>query len=1292
MNEDRVLSIPTFRNGSQIVQDSHKKGSMVLKTSIGLPPVILFLSSFGAAVCQAPQTRLAVDWRNTDAVTVTGSLPSVQSSSVLLERAPSETRLDRMILLLQPTMVQQQTLDAELANQQDPTSPAYHRWLTPSAFAAKYSNSASDVAAVAGWLRAAGFEIAPLPSGLGWIEFSGTAAQVEQAFHTQVMNVSAPTGTRAGLAASISVPAALKPMIHGLVSLDGALSSPALTTPQPMIAKTAELAAETSLSHAEAATPQLLAQFLHLDALHAGGSIGAGETIAIAARSNVRSTDIAAFRAAFTLPASPLNVILNGAEPGRTDDEAEATMAVSWAGAAAPGAQILLVPAATTSATDGLDLSLAAIVDQALAHTVSVGFSACEAALSEAHQAFYAALYRQAAAEGIAVIAAAGDSGPAACHTAGSDARVSSGYGVNALASTPWNTAVGVAGFDPTGPSASPSGLAAWSPIGIADPAYAGGGGTSTLYAAPGWQPALASPATNSKTSAGSNQTSLYEELKTAGLNPGYRLLPDLALPVAVDTAANHGLALCLSGAVSSSGCNLVRAGGSSSASALFSGIAALVAEKYGPQGNLAPRLYAFGNASGVLNDVQQGSAQLPCEPGTAGCGPSEKIGFAARIGYDLASGLGTVNAQALVSHWPRPMATGTNPVDIVLSVDNPPQNLTYNPQATVTLRATVSDPAGAGTPTGTVTFFNTSTNAALPATGSNTLSNGEVTMTVQGVFQLNANEIIVEYSGDNTYEAATSTTSATPQGPVDITISKSTTFLAVTPSAGSAAIGATVPVTVTLTVGNPPAGNVAPTGNVTLVVDGIAFSPPSALTTVGGVSTATFAWVVPNNTTRPHELSATYSGDANYATASPAISVPVDVTEGTTTTSLAVNGSPALGQLTTTWTLTATVAPSGTTPAVTGIVTFYDGGLSLGAANLSSTTTGYVAVLSVVLANNVSHTITAVYSGDPNWAASTSNVVPIVANTFSDYVVLTASNLPISSTTGLPTASPGQAVILAATVTPTVIPPLTAAEQFPTGYVDFYLVNTTGNTLIGRSLLVRSGLTDAAVANFTTATLPGGQDALIAFYEGDLYYSPGFSNTLTLGIQDFTIVPDPSNPATNLNIVQGSSGAAIYDITGLGGFAGEIQVVCAVPSQDLPMTCTASPQQVTPYATVTFVVQTFDTNATTGSNRNPGQLWPRAIGGTALALLSLFFLPFGRRARIFAGKSSRRFFVLLLLLIGLGGAGIGCNSVTLGGTSGANGGTPLGVATLKITASEYVDNTVFSRSVYLTVNVLVKP
>ena len=239
---------------------------------------------------------------------------------------------------------------------------------------------------------------------------------------------------------------------------------------------------------------------------------------------------------------------------------------------------------------------------------------------------------------------------------------------------------------------------------------------------------------------------------------------------------------------------------------------------------------------------------------------------------------------------------------------------------------------------------------------------------------------------------------------------------------------------------------------------------------------------------------------------------------------------------------------------------------------------------------------------------------------------------------------------------------------------------------MLGVVALSASPLSDASTASLTLSTLPGGQDTLVAVYQGDLYFSAATSNLLTLDVQDFTITPSPTNPPTNLTIVQGSSGSASFIVGGLGGFNNQIQVVCAVPSQD-DMTCTATPQQITPTGTVTFVVQTFAAgNTTAAANRNLPALWGRATGGAGLAVLAGFFLlPFGRKARIFVRSSTRRFFILLLLLAGLGGAGIGCNSVTMVGSSG----TPLGVATLKITATAYVDNTVVSHSVYLTVNVV---
>jgi hypothetical protein len=360
--------------------------------------VVVAAQSLPAATLPSPQPRVVGDdWRSGATVAVPHSQPALNPAALDLGVAPASQPLGRMLLLLAPAPAQQEALAAELASLQNPSSPGYRQWLTPQAFARAYANNSADVAAVAAWLAGQGFTVAPLPAGLGWVEFSGTAGEVEQAFGAQVRLISVSGSTRAVLASGIAVPAALAPVIAGLVSLDGAVSSPALTTPQPLTVSAADLASCASPAEAAAFTPRLAAQLLDVAPLASQGVNGGGQTIAIVSRSDVNSADVAAFRSAFELPASPLQVSISGPDPGLTDGQAEATFAASWAGAAAPAAKILLVPAASTIATDGVDLSLAAIVDRNLANVVAVGYSACEAALSPAHQAFYSALYRQAA-------------------------------------------------------------------------------------------------------------------------------------------------------------------------------------------------------------------------------------------------------------------------------------------------------------------------------------------------------------------------------------------------------------------------------------------------------------------------------------------------------------------------------------------------------------------------------------------------------------------------------------------------------------------------------------------------------------------------------------------------------------------------------------------------------------------------------------------------------------------------------------------------------------------------------
>ena len=1186
-----------------------------------------------ASVCAMhSQPRVAGDWQAEKPVRIAAASPrNAMDLGSDLGQAPAEEQLGRMILLLEPSGEQKAALDSELEAQQTPGSCGYHKWLSAREFADKFAVSEADAGQVAAWLRSQGLTVAPLPAGRGWIEFSGTAAQVEQAFHAEVHEYAGPQGSRYVLSGDISVPQALAPVIHGLVSLDGALAAAVATKPEPVETDEAALAAMDSAQGAEAVTPRMMAQSLHLDALHNAGNLGAGETIAIPARSRIDVADVSAFQAAFGLaPNQPKEVSgdADGSSAGFNTDQPSAELAAEWAGAAAPKAQIVVVSAASTGATDGVDLALGAVIDRELAHTVVVNYSDCEAGISESHRAFYAALYRQAAAEGITLIAAAGDSGAAACHASGAANAVTAGLGVNAIAATPWNTSVGAA--------ASAGGkLAAWSTAESAQDAYASGGGASSQYARPEWQTVTASALQG-------------------------RLIPEIALPAGANLPESSGLAFCFADAngenTSGNGaCTLMRSGGSGAAAAIFGGISALLEEKYGAQGNLAPRLYELSGQSGIFEDVTEGDARLACAAGSAGCDAAGRMGYTAGAGYDLATGLGSVNAQALVKAWPQ--ATGTGATEIVLTYSPTQANDTYNPSAVITFTATVASKTSGATPTGTVSFTDSTSGAALAGSPVQLSSAGTATLAVSSGLSIGGNNIVASYSGYSTYAANSAQ-------PVVITLEPSSTTVTVTPSTTTPASGANFTVTAALTVGSPVAGAATPAGEVTLNLDGKA-TGAATLTTSGGQTSASFTVAAPSSA-GAHTLQAVYAGNTDYD-ASTSNPVTLTVAKGAVTITLTAapaTMSPGIPEAFTAVLAAASGSTGGT--SITGTVSFYDGNTLLGTA----TVTSYAATLSsVALDTTKSHLITAVYSGDTNWAAVTSAPLSLLSAQLPDTVTLTA----------MPTAAgPGQAITFTATVTP-VSAPAANYEQNPTGKVTFYI----GTTVIGSATLA-AAVGNSSTATFTSANLPAGSDVVAAVYAGDSYFAIGTSNTVTVTVQDFSVAPAPSNPS-NLTIMKGQSGTASFIVSGLGGFGNQIQVTCNVPPP-ADMTCSATPVQVTPTSTVTFTIQTYTTggpsSTTTTSRRGAGPgPWMKAAGGFALAFV-VVLAPIGRRAR-----TLRRWMALVLLLAGLCGAGMGCGSSSNSNTSGD--GTPLGVATITITATAYVDQATVSHSVYLNVNVV---
>ena len=138
--------------------------------------------------------------------------------------APSSLPMNRMLLVLQRSPQQESALELLLDQQQDQSSPNYHQWLTPQQFGQQFGPSDQDIQKITSWLQSHGFQVAPISNGRTVIEFSGTAGQVQEAFHTAIHKYSVPTKSGAledhwANPVDPSIPAALAPVVVGIDTL-----------------------------------------------------------------------------------------------------------------------------------------------------------------------------------------------------------------------------------------------------------------------------------------------------------------------------------------------------------------------------------------------------------------------------------------------------------------------------------------------------------------------------------------------------------------------------------------------------------------------------------------------------------------------------------------------------------------------------------------------------------------------------------------------------------------------------------------------------------------------------------------------------------------------------------------------------------------------------------------------------------------------------------------------------------------------------------------------------------------
>jgi subtilase family serine protease len=279
-----------------------------------------------------------------------------------------------MLLLLNSTRAQSADLEALLAAQQDPDSPLYHQWLTPAQFGARFGASDADLTQVSAWLELHGLTVDEIPAGRRLVVFSGSAAQVSSTFRTGLDIYRVNGALHLANALDPQIPAPLSGLVAGVVSLHDFRRTSEMRTRTPLTAQPDYSAGATHYLF-----PADFATIYDLNPLFTAGTNGTGSSIAIAARSNIRLSDVEAFRSMAGLAANDPTVTLASADPGLVaHDQDESTLDAEWSGAAAPAASVNLVVAATTATTDGVDLASAWIVNHAAAPVVSVSYGSCE--------------------------------------------------------------------------------------------------------------------------------------------------------------------------------------------------------------------------------------------------------------------------------------------------------------------------------------------------------------------------------------------------------------------------------------------------------------------------------------------------------------------------------------------------------------------------------------------------------------------------------------------------------------------------------------------------------------------------------------------------------------------------------------------------------------------------------------------------------------------------------------------------------------------------------------------------
>ena len=604
------------------------------------------------SLAAGPPSRIQAEIQNRETFRLTGNVHTQIASAEDQGDVAESLALPRITMHFKMTDAQQADLDRLQKAQQDPSSPQFHQWLTPEEYADRFGLSTTDLNRVTGWLERMGFSNVQAARSRTFVNMSGVAAVVRYAFQTPIHHYLVNGIQHYANASDPALPVELEGMVAGIRGLSD-------FRPRPHAVAKPRYTSAASGNHFIA--PGDFATIYDVQALYNSGITGSGESIAVVGQTGqtgqmdtstnpplpawIQVSDMEAFETNSGLPIKDPTIISDGYNTfASSGDEQEAALDLEWAGAVARGATIIYV-----NSSDAFT-SVQYAIDNNVAPILSVTYGLCEAGpngLDRPTVDSMNTLFQQANAQGITVVAAAGDLGAADCEAAQSPTIATGGLGVDFPASSPYVTGMGGTEFNegtatywsPTNGANSGSALSyipemVWNDT--ANPDNGGvfsatGGGVSVIFAKPTWQQGTGVP------------------------NDGFRDVPDVSLNA---SNLHDGYLVCDAGWCTNGYRNSQLLhdviGGTSAGAPTFAGIVALIDQKtHSRQGNVNPTLYSLARSSpSAFHDITVGNNIVPCQFGTPNCATGS-FGYSAGPGYDQTTGLGTVDAFNLVNAWP---------------------------------------------------------------------------------------------------------------------------------------------------------------------------------------------------------------------------------------------------------------------------------------------------------------------------------------------------------------------------------------------------------------------------------------------------------------------------------------------------------------------------------------------------------------------------------------------------------------------------------------------------------------